>query len=103
MNDNDAPARLTQRKTALITGAALICGAGVLGLAGLGLTSAALFAAVRVRMSRMPVPPRDLAKRTWIQTRAATTAGRNAWRDVTVLPTVSSEDSSRITGGRPLV
>jgi hypothetical protein len=103
MSDNDSPARLRQRSTALIAGAALMCGAGVLGLAGLGLTTAALVAAARVRMSRMPVPPRELARRTWTQAKAATAAGRNAWRDVTVPPMMPSGDGSRTTADRPLV
>ena len=87
MSDNEFPARPWHRSTAFVAGAALVCGAGVLGLAGLGLTTAALVGALRARMNRMPVPPRDLARRTWTQTRAATTAGRNAWRDATVGPT----------------
>jgi hypothetical protein len=86
MSDNDSLAEPGHRSTALIAGAALICAAGVLGVAGLGLTTAALVTALRGRMSRMPVPPRDLARRTWSQTRAATAAGRSAWREATAAP-----------------
>jgi len=88
MSDNDSPAH---RSTALIAGAALICGAGVLGVAGLGLTTAALVTALRTRVNRMPVPPRDLARRTWSQTRAATAAGRSAWREATAVPSMSGD------------
>ena len=102
MSDNDSPEQLRQRSTALIAGAALMCGAGVLGLAGLGLTTAALVAAVRLRMSRMPVPPRDLARRTWMQTKAATAAGRSAWRDVPDRWTTPSGSGSAVTAGRSL-
>ena len=84
MSDNNAQAQLRKRSAGFIAGAALMCGAGVLGLAGLGLTTAALVAVARDRINRMPVPPRDLARQTWRQTRAATTAGREAWRGATV-------------------
>jgi hypothetical protein len=100
VSDNESSARPRQRSTAFVAGAALLGGAGVLGLAGLGLTTAALVAAVRVRMNRMPVPPRDLARHTLRQTRAATTAGRNAWREVKVPPTARAGDDSKITSGR---
>ena len=93
MTGNDSAERLAKNSTRFIAGAALICGAGVIGLVGIGLTSAAVVASVRMRMDRMPVPPRDLARQTWRQARAATTAGRDAWRDV------SAVDGSRVTTG----
>jgi hypothetical protein len=90
MSDNESPAEQRRRSTGFIVGAALLCGAGALGLAGLALTTAALVSAVRVRVDRMPVPPRDLAMQTWRQTRAATAAGRNAWREVAAVPDARS-------------
>jgi hypothetical protein len=100
MSDTDLQARLRQRSTALIAGAAMMCGAGILGLAGLSLTTAALVAAVRVRMNRMPVPPRDLARQTWKQAKAASAAGREAWRNETNLSAVRTGDGSRVTASR---
>src|SRR3954447_10190471 len=98
MSDNDTAA-LNRRSTRLIAGTVLMCGAGVIGLAGLGLTAAAVIGTVRARMDRMPVPPRDLARQTWRQAKAATTAGRDAWREVTVLATAPVPDGSKFTVG----
>jgi hypothetical protein len=105
MSNNELAAPPRQRSKTLIAGTALICGAAVLGLVGLGLTTTALIAAARERMARMEVPPRELARRTWIQTRAATTAGRSAWRDMAVVPPVRAGDDSPVTApssSRPL-
>jgi hypothetical protein len=97
MTDNDSAKRLTQRSMRFIAGAALICGAGVLGLAGIGLTTAAVVSSVRARMNRMPVPPRDLARQTWRQAKAATSAGRDAWRDGTILAPAPDGNRSTIS------
>lgn len=105
MTNIEPPTRPKQRSKVLITGTALICGACVLGMAGLGLTTGALVAAARRRMNRMELPPRELAKRTLVQARAATAAGRNAWRDVTVGPAAQTEGNPRIASrppGRPV-
>jgi hypothetical protein len=37
--------------------------------------------AVRQRVNQLEQPPSELAKRTWQQARAATTAGAKAWRN----------------------
>ena len=90
MGDTDSPAGPAHHRTTalIVAGAALVCGGAVLGLAGLGLTTVALVNTLRDRVNRMPVPPRDLARRTWSQTKAATTAGRSAWQRATVPPAV---------------
>ena len=99
MTTNDSAVPLPPRSTRFIVGAALILGAGVLGLAGVGLTTAAVVASLRGRVDRMPVPPKVLARQTWLQAKAATTAGRDAWREVTVVATAPATDGSKIMAG----
>jgi hypothetical protein len=54
---------------------------GLLGFTGMLLVSSAIVAAARRRVNQLEQPPSELAKRTWQQARAATTAGAKAWRD----------------------
>jgi len=53
---------------------------GLLGFAGMVLVSSAIVSADRRRVNQIEQPPSELAKRTWQQARAATTAGAKAWR-----------------------
>jgi hypothetical protein len=45
------------------------------------LVSSAIISAARRRVNQLEQPPSELAKRTWQQARAATTAGAKPWRD----------------------
>jgi hypothetical protein len=63
-------------------GGVLIGLGGLLGFTGMLLVSSAIVAAARRRVNQLEQPPSELAKRTWQQARAATTAGAKAWRDI---------------------
>jgi hypothetical protein len=66
----------------LISGAVLIGIGGITALAGLIVGGAHLISATRKWVNEMDVPPRDLARAKWAQTKAAAAAGANAWRAV---------------------
>jgi hypothetical protein len=66
----------------LIAGGGVLIGiGGLLGFTGMVLVSSAIVSAARRRVNQLEQPPSELAKRTWQQARAATTAGAKAWRD----------------------
>jgi hypothetical protein len=62
-------------------GGVLIGIGGLLGFTGMLLVSSAIVSAARQRVNQLEQPPSVLAKRTWQQARAATTAGAKAWRN----------------------
>jgi hypothetical protein len=67
--------------TPVIVGAALI-GAGVLiGLTGLIVGGTAMVTATRQWLGEMEVPPTEVVKQYLDQTKAATSAGANAWKE----------------------
>ena len=72
------PVQLDRRRIA--GGGVLIGIGGLLGFAGMLLVSSAIVSAARQRVNQLEQPPSELAKRTWQQARAATTAGAKAWR-----------------------
>jgi hypothetical protein len=73
------PVQLNRR---LIAGGGVLIGiGGLLGFTGMLLASAAIVSAARQRVNQLEQPPSELAKRTWQQARAATTAGAKAWRN----------------------
>lgn len=65
----------------LFTGGALIGVGGVIGLAGIALSGAALARAARRWMRQLETPPRELARQNWMRTKAATAAGVSAWQN----------------------
>jgi hypothetical protein len=66
--------------TPLVVGAALI-GAGMLmGITGVLIGGTALASATRKWVRELEVPPSDVVKHKWNQTKAATTAGASAWQ-----------------------
>ena len=66
--------------TPIVVGAALI-GAGLLiGFTGILVGGTALVSASRKWMRELDVPPSEVVKHKWHQTKAATTAGANAWQ-----------------------
>jgi hypothetical protein len=52
-----------------------------IGVTGAALSGSAVFAAIRRRMRQMEVPPRELARQKWTQTKAAAVAGADAWHN----------------------
>jgi len=75
---SNGPVQLNRRRIA--GGGVLIGIGGLLGFTGMLLVSAAIISAARQRVNQLEQPPSELAKRTWQQARAATTAGAKAWR-----------------------
>ena len=70
-----------QVNTTLVTrGVVLIGVGGALALTGVALGSSALLAATRRWVEQLETPPTELARRSWEQAKAATTAGADAWR-----------------------
>jgi hypothetical protein len=76
---SNGPVQLNRR---LIAGGGVLIGlGGLLGFTGMLLVSSAIVSAARRRVNQLEQPPSELAKRTWQQARAATTAGAQAWRN----------------------
>ena len=71
--------QLSRRRIA--AGGVLIGLGGLLGFTGMLLVGSAIVSAARQRVNQLEQPPSELAKRTWQQARAATTAGAKAWRN----------------------
>lgn len=66
--------------TPIIVGVALI-GAGMLmGITGILVGGTALGSATRKWVNELEVPPTEVVKHKWHQTKAATTAGASAWQ-----------------------
>jgi len=65
-----------------IAGGGVLIGIGaLLGFTGMLLVGSAIVSAARQGVNQLEQPPSELAKRTWQQARAATTAGAKAWRN----------------------
>jgi hypothetical protein len=76
---SNGPIQLNRR---LIAGGGVLIGiGGLLGFTGMLLVGSAIISAARQRVNQLEQPPSELAKRTWQQARAATTAGAKAWRN----------------------
>jgi len=65
----------------LITSAVMVGSGTLIVLAGLAVGSGHLVSAVRRWVSEMEVPPSELARLKWAQTRAAVSAGASAWQN----------------------
>ena len=79
---NAASRREIQLNRRLITGGGVLIGIGaLLGFTGMLLVSSAIVSAARQTLNQLERPPSEIAKRTWQQARAATTAGAKAWRN----------------------
>ena len=76
---SNGPVQLDRRRIA--AGGVLLGLGGLLGFTGMLLASSAIVSAARQRVNQLEQPPSELAKRTWQQARAATTAGAQAWRN----------------------
>jgi len=66
--------------TQLVVGAVLFGAGGLLGLAGIITGSSAMMSACRRWFQELEVPPSDVVRHKWGQTKAATMAGAHAWQ-----------------------
>jgi hypothetical protein len=66
--------------TPMIIGAALVGAASLIGITGMIVGSSAMFSATRQWFRDQEMPPSDLVKHKWGQTKAATMAGAGAWQ-----------------------
>jgi|HubBroStandDraft_1064217.scaffolds.fasta_scaffold152609_2 hypothetical protein len=82
MNDgqSNSPTGFKLSSTPMITGAALIGAGSLIGLAGMIVGGAAMFSAARKWFVELEMPPSEVVKHKWSQTKAATVAGASAWQ-----------------------
>jgi hypothetical protein len=67
-------------KTPMITGAALFCAGGLIGLMGMLVSGTAMASACRQWFRELEVTPTEAARHKWNQTKAAGAAGAAAWQ-----------------------
>ena len=80
MDNAASNGRIQVSRRRIAGGGVLIGIGGLLGFTGMLLVGSAIVSAARQRVNQLEQPPSELAKRTWQQARAATTAGAKAWR-----------------------
>jgi hypothetical protein len=84
MSENDNLENGSQFLAAPLIASAVMVGVGTLiALAGLAVGGGYLAAVTRRRVMEMEVPPSELARIRWAQTKAAVTAGASAWQNGT--------------------
>ncbi len=84
MSESDNPENGSQLLAAPLIISAAMVGAGTLiVLAGLAVGAGYLAAVTRRRINEMDVPPSELARQRWAQTKAAVAAGTSAWQNGT--------------------
>lgn len=66
--------------TPIVVGAALVGAAMLMGITGILVGGTALASATRKWVRELDVPPGEVVKHKWHQTKAATTAGASAWQ-----------------------
>jgi len=66
--------RLIGASAALVTGGMLVC------LAGTAIGTVAVVSACRRYLADLDEPPREMARRRWVQAKSATAAGVGAWQ-----------------------
>jgi hypothetical protein len=67
-------------RSSVITGAALIGTGGVIALIGVIVSGTAIASACRKWLRDLDVPPSEVVRHKWDQTKAATAAGTAAWQ-----------------------
>ena len=67
-------------RSSMIAGAVLIGAGGLIALIGTLVSGAALSSALRQYYRDLEVPPGEVLKHTWDQTKAAAAAGTAAWQ-----------------------
>jgi hypothetical protein len=66
--------------TPVIIGAVLVSVGALIGITGVLIGGQAVFSATRGWLRELEVPPGEVARQKWDQTRAAATAGARAWQ-----------------------
>jgi len=66
--------------TPVIIGAVLVSVGALVGITGVLIGGSAVFSATRGWVRELEVPPGEIARQKWDQTRAAATAGARAWQ-----------------------
>jgi hypothetical protein len=72
--------------TPMVVGAVLIGAGSLIGLAGLITGGTAMISATRKWFRELEIPPADVVKQKWGQTKAATMAGASAWQQHNGVP-----------------
>jgi hypothetical protein len=82
MMSNDASQGGFQVNRSLLVGGGVLVGiGGLLGFTGMVLVGSALLSATRQWVDQLERPPSEIARRKWQQTKAAASAGAEAWRN----------------------
>jgi len=76
--------------TQVLVGAVLLCAGGLIGMTGVLIGGSALVNATRHWLDELEESPADVVKHKWHQTRAATTAGAQAWQAHNGMPAHSA-------------
>jgi hypothetical protein len=81
MHSNQSPSpAFRMNNTQAVAGAVLVGAGGLIGMAGAIVGGHALLSAARRWFRDLEVPPTEVAKHKWGQTKAATMAGAQAWQ-----------------------
>jgi hypothetical protein len=80
MNNGQSYTGFQVNSTPVIIGAALIGAGSLMGLTGLIVGTVAMVTSTRKWLRELDVPPGEVVKHKWGQTKAATVAGASAWQ-----------------------
>ena len=79
-NSHSSPAAFQLNTTQAMTGAVLVAAGSLIGIAGAIIGGHAMVMALASRwFGELEVPPTEVVKHKWSQTKAATQAGATAW------------------------
>jgi hypothetical protein len=78
-NSQDSSAGFQLNSTQAMVGAVLVGAGCVIGMAGAVIGGSALMSAINRWFHELEVPPQEVVKHKWSQTKAATQAGAHAW------------------------
>ena len=78
-NSHSSPAAFELNTTQAMTGAVLVAAGTMIGLAGAIIGGHALMMAASRWFGDLEVPPTEVVRHKWAQTKAATHAGATAW------------------------
>ena len=89
-NSHSSPAGVQMNKTQVMGGASLLGAGSMIGMAGAIVGGHALLFATLRWLRDLEVPPTEVVRHKWSQTKAATTAGAQAWHTSNGMPAHSS-------------
>jgi hypothetical protein len=81
LGDNTSSEGIGVNRSLLVGGGVLVGVGGLLGFTGMVLVGSALLSATRQWLNQLEQPPSEMAGRKWQQTKAAASAGAQAWRN----------------------